>query len=95
MHVLFAYAAPLGEERLTRPGLVAVPGAGDWSGVGSGFREYGHLCDLTPAGNAGDDLPHARHALPLAKRDFAAGLALAPELALPVYLREAVPARRR
>ncbi|MEZ5540956.1 MAG: tRNA (adenosine(37)-N6)-threonylcarbamoyltransferase complex dimerization subunit type 1 TsaB [Pseudomonadota bacterium] len=86
-------------EVVRAPAAVAVPAHGDWIAAGSGWAAYGDslmprlgervvrvLPDLEPS--AGDV---ARLALPA----FADGAAVAPEQALPVYLRNDVADARR
>jgi tRNA threonylcarbamoyladenosine biosynthesis protein TsaB len=87
-----------GWEAVHRPGLrapdeaPALP-AGSWTGCGSGFaayrqalgRRYPGLSAIMP-----EVIPHARHVAALAAREFAAGRAVAPEHAVPLYLRDKV-----
>jgi tRNA threonylcarbamoyladenosine biosynthesis protein TsaB len=88
-----------GNEIVVDPAQVPVPPDGDWKGAGSGWdvyhtvlaqrlgeKVYGWMLQLTP---------HARQILQLGSAVFAAGGAVAPELALPVYLRDDVAAKAR
>lgn len=84
---------PLADECVIDPAVAVLP-AGQWCGVGSGFARYWeHFPEalqarvrLDPAVSAA----HARHILSLAQILFRAGTILAPEAALPVYLRDNV-----
>jgi tRNA threonylcarbamoyladenosine biosynthesis protein TsaB len=63
--------------------------------VGSGWATYAavlgeHLAGATIRSAEGQRFPQARHVAELAAREFRAGRAQAPELALPVYLRDKV-----
>lgn len=89
-----------GKERVCAPQQVPVPPQGDWLGVGGAFATYAdplqvrlgtRLADIEP-----DAVIHARDLLPLAARDLELGYMVAPERAVPVYLRDQVakkPAR--
>lgn len=85
---------PLDEERVCHPAALQLPEAAVWQVVGSGWATYADvLCDrLTGAlcTADGERYPQARHVAELAVREFAAGRAHAPEMALPVYLRDKV-----
>ena len=81
----------VGDERLGAPADVDSPGAAPWSAVGNGFAAHAEaLAPLTRAAAQvlPDLVPAAAALLPKAKRDLEAGLAVAPQAALPVYLRE-------
>ena len=59
--------------------------------MGTGFRAYPVLRDLCKGMVIEENaLPCAREIAYLALRDHKAGLGVAPELALPVYLRDQV-----
>jgi len=80
------------EESVRSPAEVEAPGDdGDWLGVGSGWR-YRERMPTGPAAKVGavDEsiCPDARAMLILAQAQMANGAGVAPELALPVYLRE-------
>ncbi|OBS10509.1 tRNA (adenosine(37)-N6)-threonylcarbamoyltransferase complex dimerization subunit type 1 TsaB [Acidihalobacter prosperus] len=85
-------AATEERESVSPPAEVQPPDDEPWTGVGPGFAVYaevlGNLNGLTVFDDA--VLPRARHALPLAARDLAAGLAVPAEQAQPVYLRNRV-----
>jgi tRNA threonylcarbamoyladenosine biosynthesis protein TsaB len=89
-----------GEERLCRPDALLAPGAvvGDgWTGVGSGFSAYADaLAPLTAraARIVPSLVPSARDLLVAATEEVAAGRLLAPEEALPTYLRDESAWRR-
>jgi tRNA threonylcarbamoyladenosine biosynthesis protein TsaB len=82
-----------GERVCTAESLV-LPEMPAWHVVGSGWATYADTLRgrLTGAlrSAAGDRYPQARHVAELAVREFCAGRAQAPELALPVYLRDKV-----
>jgi tRNA threonylcarbamoyladenosine biosynthesis protein TsaB len=97
-HAAYARSAA-GWDTVHAPGLwspaqaPALP-AGGWTGCGSGFaahaqalaRRYGgQLSAIMP-----QVVPHARQVAELAARDFAAGRAVPPERAVPLYLRDKV-----
>lgn len=89
----------LGDERIVPPAEVPVPADGGWHGAGPGWAAYGAIL----AGRLGDRVTvvsaearcHARDVAQIAAADFAAGLAVPAELALPVYLRDRVAWARR
>lgn len=89
---------PAGPERVGPPGSVALPAeAADgrrarWVGAGRGFLAQPSLGPrLAILAEIWADLPpSAESMLPLARRDFAAGRALRPSEALPVYVRDDV-----
>jgi tRNA threonylcarbamoyladenosine biosynthesis protein TsaB len=85
---------PFGDESVGPAQQLRLPPGERWSVVGSGWAAYREVlttrmhdeprwCDSTR-------FPQARAVAQLAAPQFAAGLALAPELALPVYLRDKV-----
>ncbi len=90
--------APASFEVLLPPEEAELPLEGSWYAVGSGWGKYGD----TLQGNLGvfafveddcvepDRLPEAVDMLDLAQYDFAAGKALEPEAATPVYIRTEV-----
>ncbi|MGH8250511.1 MAG: tRNA (adenosine(37)-N6)-threonylcarbamoyltransferase complex dimerization subunit type 1 TsaB [Steroidobacteraceae bacterium] len=87
----------LGDEMLTQPGAVALPGGESWFGVGHGFAAYPALKTRFDARLEGLEpalLPRAADIARIAAVDFAAGLGLRPTEALPVYLRNEVVHRR-
>jgi tRNA threonylcarbamoyladenosine biosynthesis protein TsaB len=87
-----------GEECVTAPADVPVPTAGGWIGAGNGWDQYAVLLQT----RLGDCLaqwqpnqyPNARSVAALGAAAFAAGHAVAPEQALPVYLRDNVAAKK-
>ena len=66
----------------------------DWCGCGTGFGSYGEILTarygLTMDDVQPDLLPSSRHIAELAVPQFAAGLAVAPEFAAPLYIRNHV-----
>lgn len=93
---------PVGAEQVAPPNGVWVPEAGSWHGAGSGWAVYaetlrrrlgGRLVSVAP-----DAFVEAQDVAVLAAADLAAGRALSPERAQPIYLRDQVtsaePARR-
>jgi tRNA threonylcarbamoyladenosine biosynthesis protein TsaB len=89
-------AEPLGEEFVVPPQSVPAPVGGDWHGVGSGFASYpadlGRALGAALVAVAPDRFCEARDIALLAEGAWRRGLAVAPELALPVYLRDRVTA---
>jgi len=87
------------DECVARPAAVPSPGAGDWAGVGTGWEAHGVALLERVGGvrNLGRALPVARDLLPAAQRAWQQDEVLAPEAALPVYVRDrvATPARAR
>lgn len=83
-----------GPERVSAPEAVSPPGAGPWTGVGSGWASYGSLLQA-PMGTLlqrvlDGRFPLARHVAMLAAQAYAAGESVAAHEALPVYLRDNV-----
>ncbi len=68
--------------------------AGDWTGCGSGFAAHAQVLERRYGGRLSaimpEVVPHARHVAELAAREFAAGRAVPPERAVPLYLRDKV-----
>jgi tRNA threonylcarbamoyladenosine biosynthesis protein TsaB len=87
----------LGGECVCAPGDAPVPGEGQWQGVGSGWAAYADAlsqrCGSQVAHRDPDRRPQARDIALLAAPLVERGEALAPELALPVYLRDRVAAK--
>ena len=84
----------LDEERVCTADTLQLPEAGAWQVVGTGWAAYAAVLSqrLTGTLHSADGLryPQAAHVAELAMREFKAGRARAPELALPVYLRDKV-----
>jgi tRNA threonylcarbamoyladenosine biosynthesis protein TsaB len=83
-----------GDERVCPPDEVPLPDNGSWVGAGSGWQAYGdsllrrtgeRIVRLLP-----DLEPHAADVARLGLHDLRSGQAVAPEAALPVYLRNNV-----
>jgi tRNA threonylcarbamoyladenosine biosynthesis protein TsaB len=71
-----------------------LPQAAAWHVVGTGWGTYAdalsHRLGSVPRSAQSACYPQARHVATLAVSEFKAGKAHAPELALPVYLRDKV-----
>ncbi len=84
----------LDEERIATADGLLLPEASAWQVVGSGWATYAPVLSqrLTGTLHSADGLryPQAVHVAELAIAEFKAGRTLAPELALPVYLRDKV-----
>lgn len=84
----------LDAERVCTADALNLPEAGSWQVVGSGWATYESVLrerlPSAPVWFDGVRYPQARHVAELAVREFQAGRAHAPELALPVYLRDKV-----
>ena len=84
----------LDEERVCTADTLVLPQAAAWEVVGTGWTTYedtlrGRL-NSAPVSANGACFPQARHVATLAVSEFKAGRAHAPELALPLYLRDKV-----
>lgn len=79
---------PSTEESVGSPASVAVDWKEPWVGAGTGWATYPHMG--TPSVVDGALLPRAEEIARLAARDFAAGRAVSPGQAQPVYLRDKV-----
>lgn len=84
----------LAGERVCRPEALALPEAPAWRVVGSGWATYaevlGARLPAPPLSADGQRYPQALRVAELAVPAYRAGRAVAPELALPVYLRDKV-----
>ena len=84
----------LDEERIASADTLLLPEAGTWQVVGSGWATYAPVLSQRLTGRLhsadGQRYPQAAHVAELAVREFTAGRGQAPELALPVYLRDKV-----
>ena len=95
-----AYAkAGAGWEPVHAPSLCAPSGApalpaGSWTGCGSGFTAHGSALQQHYAGRLSAIMPgifpHARDIARLAAGEFEAGRTVAPEQAVPLYIRDKV-----
>ncbi len=84
----------LAQECVIKPDALTLPAALAWRVVGTGWATYadvleGHLSGEL-RGADGERYPQAARVAELAAPAFRAGLGVAPELALPVYLRDKV-----
>ncbi|RDS82444.1 tRNA (adenosine(37)-N6)-threonylcarbamoyltransferase complex dimerization subunit type 1 TsaB [Dyella psychrodurans] len=84
----------LDEERVCKAESLVLPQAAAWRVVGTGWATYAETLRSKLDGSLrsadGACYPQARHVATLAVTEFKAGRAQAPELALPVYLRDKV-----
>jgi tRNA threonylcarbamoyladenosine biosynthesis protein TsaB len=84
----------LDEERVCIAESLVLPQADAWNVVGSGWATYREALvarlGSEPRSADGTSYPQARHVATLAVREFKQGRAVAPEHALPVYLRDKV-----
>ena len=84
----------LDEERVCAADSLVLPQAAAWRVVGTGWATYADALRARlgsePRSAEGACYPQARHVATLAVSEFKAGRAQAPELALPVYLRDKV-----
>jgi tRNA threonylcarbamoyladenosine biosynthesis protein TsaB len=84
----------IGAETVCAPDDVPLPDGTDWTGAGSGWDKYSDLLCQRIGARLKEWLPalfpRARGVAALAMPGLAAGEALAPEQALPVYLRDDV-----
>jgi tRNA threonylcarbamoyladenosine biosynthesis protein TsaB len=87
----------VGEECVCAPDTVECPQQHGWTGAGSGWDAYADVlaprCAVQAAEVYAKQQPHAADVARLAARAFAQGKALAPEQAIPVYLRNNVAAK--
>jgi len=85
---------PLKAEQVSKPDAISIPADIRCFGVGSGWGRYAevlrHKLGECLTGFDGNRYPLAVDMVPLALRDFEAGLAVCAEHALPVYLRNEV-----
>ena len=80
-------------ESLSPPGEVVPPGGGPWFGAGSGWGAYPEALKARVPGLLGMDptlVPGAGDIARLAYKAFRQGASVAPERAIPVYLRDNV-----
>lgn len=88
-----------GEEGVYAPDRIPLPEGSDWLGAGSGWDQYAdalvaHLGTHVTEWRK-QCFPHARDVAELGAAGFKQGRAVAPELALPVYLRDDVAAKSK
>ena len=85
---------PLTPESVGAAGAISLVDAEAWNVIGSGWDAYRDAVrerlGAAPRWSDGARYPQARAVAELAAAEFAAGHAVAPELALPVYLRDKV-----
>ncbi|MCA1798842.1 MAG: tRNA (adenosine(37)-N6)-threonylcarbamoyltransferase complex dimerization subunit type 1 TsaB [Xanthomonadaceae bacterium] len=82
-------AVTAGDEFLGPAAAFTAP-AGTWFGAGTGFGAYPDAFTLEMDGTDPDALPTAAAVARLAAREVAHGRTVAPEQAMPVYLRDTV-----
>jgi len=89
--------AGVDEERVCAPEAVECPQQVDWTGAGSGWATYSEVlaqrCAVPAAAVYAQQQPHAADVARLAARALAQGETLAPEQAIPVYLRNNVASK--
>lgn len=88
-----------GEEGVYAPDRIPLPEGAEWVGAGSGWDQYAdalvkHLGTRVIEWRK-QCFPHARDVAELGAVGFKQGQAVAPELALPVYLRDEVAVKQR
>ncbi|MBI5612850.1 MAG: tRNA (adenosine(37)-N6)-threonylcarbamoyltransferase complex dimerization subunit type 1 TsaB, partial [Gammaproteobacteria bacterium] len=88
-----------GEEGVFTPDRIPLPEGNDWLGAGSGWDQYAaalvaHLGTRVIEWRK-QCFPHARDVAELGAVGFKQGRAVAPELALPVYLRDDVAVKSK
>ncbi len=88
-----------GAERVVDPAQLPLPPGENWFGVGSGWDVYhatlsARLGGIVSGWNSGRR-PRARDVARLGLAAFAAGAAVAPEQALPVYIRDDVAIKQK
>lgn len=84
---------PLDAERVCPPDQLQLPADGSWNVIGSGWNSYRTVLAAriaAPCWSDGERYPQARAVAVLAAAEYAAGRALPPEQALPLYLRDKV-----
>lgn len=87
-----------GSERVDAPANVQLPEGNSWVGIGSGWNYLELMSAATQQELTVVDqevYPHAAAIAQLGAIDFAGGLAVDPELALPVYLRDDVAWKKK
>lgn len=87
-----------GVERVTAPADVPPPTGSGWVGAGSGWDRYADALRARLGDRVAhwlpQQFPRARHIAELAAPEVRAGRTVAPEQALPVYLRDDVAAKK-
>ncbi|HET9033448.1 MAG TPA: tRNA (adenosine(37)-N6)-threonylcarbamoyltransferase complex dimerization subunit type 1 TsaB [Dokdonella sp.] len=85
---------PLGMESVGSAAVLKVAAGQIWNVIGSGWDSYAEMIqsrlESAPAWAQGERYPQATAIARLAAREASSGQGLAPELALPVYLRDKV-----
>lgn len=86
------------EESVLAPGEVPVPTDTDWIGAGNGWDQYATLLMERLRGHVSSwraqCFPRARFVAPLAVNAYEKGMMLAPEQAVPVYVRDQVAVKQ-
>ena len=88
-----------GEEEVISPAVVPVPPGAGWVGAGSGWDQFSSVL-MQRLNNCvtewyAQSFPRACFVAQLAAVSYANGVSLAPEMALPVYLRDEVATKRK
>ncbi len=88
----------VGVEQVIAPGGIPLPEGMGWVGAGGGWDQYAAILQTRLGDRVrewrGQCFPRARFVAQLGVHEFASGGALAPEQALPVYLRDEVAVKR-
>ena len=86
--------ASIGAETVGVADQISLPRSSQWHVIGSGWDSYGNLIlgqmKVAPASTTGRRYPQAAAVARIAGPDLAAGAGLAPEFAMPTYLRDKV-----
>lgn len=87
-----------GEEKVLAPRDISLPDGNGWIGAGGGWDRYAAMLSERLGGCVHEwraqCFPRARFVAQLGAHEYAGGRALAPEQALPVYLRDEVAVKR-
>ena len=84
-------AQPVTEERVDAPETLSAPSMAPWAGAGSGWGSYAdQLTAVNLTHVDSDRYPQAYDIAVLGANNFRLGLGIAPELGLPVYVRDDV-----
>jgi tRNA threonylcarbamoyladenosine biosynthesis protein TsaB len=89
----------LGNEAVVNPAAIPLPEGEEWIGGGPGWDAYAPALQQRLGARLSawrsTQFPHATHLAALAARDYRLQRSLAPEFALPVYIRDDVATKRK